>query len=551
MGKKYVATIMDKHYLGEDSFVYSCNHIVVGEINEETDVLVDEYGNEYNSMLSTVVADTNIPYAYGNVLDLEDMDKEFSDVDTYEDKLKEYETHCRGLLHYVGRTDSGKTFFVSFDKNNLKALANENDIDVEVEDESYNELEELILSIINGDYSLSELKQLRVDLLENMDALENVLDTIELQVEATQNGESYVSLLPDALDDKDEVEYEVIYRDREEEEKATENKYIDIVDLFNKVTKTLIAQDEPARRVITEIARKEIDKRKKKEGILLTGATGVGKTELMRLIAKYLDRPFFKIDTTQLTTPGYTGLDIEEALWDLYVQCGKNKEQAEEAIIFFDEVDKKGSPSKDDHSGQGVLNILLQFIEGTTYKACKSMKASRDTVSIDTSNMTVILGGAYTDVYNNIAQHVIGFSNSKEKAIDKVTTRDFVEKGMMTEELMGRVMVVRLNDLEIEDIKRIMLESDESAMRIQQEIFDKLGVKLTFTDDYTTTVATNAYQKKTGARGLNGIIDESTWQAFGEVYSNPGEYEEVILNEEAVEDSGKYQLVKKRNETIN
>ena len=557
MGKKYVATIMDKHYLGDDSFIYSCNHIVVGEIDEETFILKDEYGNEYDSMLSSTVCESNIPYAYANILDLDEMSETFSDSNSYEECLREYEENCRGILHFVGKTDSGKTYFISLDKDNLKSLAD--DSEKEDEDDLPNEIKQIIMDVINGEYSLSELKDLKEALFYDLDAIESALDTVELQIEASENGQSYVELadereelLKNAQESRENLSepvYKTVWNDDEIiEEEEEKEKYIDISDLFNKVTATLIAQDEPARRVICEIARKEMDDRKKKEGILLTGATGVGKTELMRLIAKYLDKPFYKIDSTQLTTPGYTGLDIEEALWDLYVQCGKNKKLAESAIIFFDEIDKKGSPSKDDHSGQGVLNILLQFIEGTTYKACQSMKYSRDSVEIDTSGMTVILGGAYTDVYSNLASQIIGFNNSKEKVVNTVSTKDFVERGMMTEELMGRVMVVRLNDLDVEAIKRIMLESNESSIKIQQEIFDKLGVKLTFTDDYTTAVAEDAYKKKTGARGLNGIIDESTWQVFEEVYSNRGVYEEAILNEDSVRDSSCYQLVKKHNE---
>ena len=554
MGKKYIASIMDKHNVGDESFIYSCNHVVVGEIDEETYVLTDEFGNKYNSILSSKVVDENAPYAYSNLLDLDEMDDEMFDSDSYEERLEEYEAQCKGIIHYVGKTDSGKVFFVSFDKDNLKALATESEDELEDEESDYllDEMEDLVISIINGDFSLSELKELRAQLFDNVDLLRNVLDTVELQIEATEQGKGISSFIPDALADDDyEDNYEVVWSDDDLEEEEQEFERINISDLFNKVTRTLIAQDDAARRVITEIARKEIDERKKREGILLTGSTGVGKSELMRLIAKYLNKPFFKIDTTQLTVPGYTGLDIEEALWDLYIQCGRDKELAEHAIIFFDEVDKKGSPSKDDHSGQGVLNILLQFIEGTTYKACKSMKISKESVSIDTSNMTVILGGAFTDVYNNLAQKVIGFNASKSNIYDNATTKDFVEKGMMTEELMGRVMVIRLKDLEVEDLKRILLESDESAMNIQKEIFDKLGVKLTFTDDYTTAVASSAYKKKTGARGLNGYIDESTWQVFEEVYSNPGVYEEAILGEDSISDSNNYQLVKKRNETRN
>ena len=124
----------------------------------------------------------------------------------------------------------------------------------------------------------------------------------------------------------------------------------------------------------------------------------------MKLIAKHLDRPFFKIDATKLTIPGYVGTDIEEELWKLFVECGGDLDKAEHAIIFIDEIDKKGSDKKDDVSGKGVLNVLLPFIEGTEYDAVDSMKAPTKKVRINTSNMIVILGGAYTDVYSNLVE---------------------------------------------------------------------------------------------------------------------------------------------------
>lgn len=272
---------------------------------------------------------------------------------------------------------------------------------------------------------------------------------------------------------------------------------------------------------------------------------------MMALIAKYLDRPFLKVDSTQLTVPGYVGKDIEEVLWELYVKCGKDKEKAEHAIIFFDEIDKKGSSKKDDISGKGVLNVLLPFFDGATYDACESVKQQKEVVKINTRDMLVILGGAFEDVYSDLkTKGNIGFTSTpvSPRATRQATTQDFVDKAKMPSEFMGRVAIVKLNELTLEDIKRILLESDESALEIQKKLFKELGVKLTASEGYIDEIAKQAIARKTGARGLNTVVDESTWEAYGDCYTNLGEYDEIVLEKETVSDPKQYQkVIKKRS----
>ena len=553
MSNKYVATIMDRHYIGENAFVFNCNHAVIGDFDEETGIFRDRNGNEYAPMTSPRLMESEIPYAFSNVIRLDDIQEEIGGGLSLKDSISEYEYICKKRIFFVRKTKEDNIFCIHFNMDEIEGQVKEAS-----EEEEYMEddgaidpaLRELIIDVINGKYSLNELKQIKNQLISSYEDFEWAIDTIDLQIEATENGTSLIDLPPDP---EGLEEYEDKRKPRERNyydvfDELFSDERIDIEKLFQQVTRTLIAQDEPARRVIAEIARKELDERKKKEGILLTGSTGVGKTELMRLIAKYLNKPFCKVDSNQLTTPGYTGKDIEEVLWDFYVSCGRDKNKVENAIIFFDEIDKKGSSRKDDHSGQGVLNLLLPFIEGTTYDACEDMRHGKEKVKIDTSNMIVILGGAYTDVYKKLVEKNIGFNRevSSKPVYRPATTQDFIEKGMMTDEFMGRVTVIKMNDLDVDDIKRIMLESDQSAMRVQEEIFKKLGVKITFTDSYTTAIAKDAKSKGTGARGLNGIIDESTWRAFDEVYCHNGMYEEVILDEKTVHNPNSFQLVKKK-----
>lgn len=556
---KFIATIMQRHYVGENTFIYNASHAILGTIDEQTKIFIDHNGNEYFSMLQQDSMTTEVPYCYYNILEVDDLGKITDKKLPIEESINQYEYLAKGIIYLVVRIDSKNAYCFPLPIDKMcsgletarKAIETEEkqildlekdcivleeDEEEEIQPEMTEDLTELVIKVIKGEYNLDELKDIKNQLNTIYSNIEGALDSIDLQIEAT---EETVPVEESKIEETIEEKYTDI---------PEENDF-DIEDIFNKVTKTLIAQDEAARRVIAEIARKGMHHKKKKEGILLTGKTGVGKTELMRLIAKYLDRPFLKIDSTQLTVPGYTGKDIEEYLWQLYVQCGYDKEQAERAIIFFDEIDKKATGKKDDVSGERVLDVLLPFIEGTTYDACSNTKNSTKKVKIDTSNMICVFGGAYTDVYKDLYEETqMGFNGNIERKRRKAAPSDFIEKGHTKDEFIGRVAIVELKDLEFDDIKRLILESDESALKIQKQIFEKLGVKITFTDGYVNAIAQGAVDRKTGARGLNTIVDESTWEAYEEVYkkSNRGKYSEVIFDEKTVEDSSCYQLVKRK-----
>lgn len=543
MKPTHIATIMLRHYISEGNFIYNLSHTVLGTIDEKNQIFKDSNDNEYLPITDKSILTSEIPYGYYNIISIDNIKETLGSEMTLAEAIKEYEKQWQKYFYFVGRTKSGEIITFMFDLNRLK---NEDsyepismpELKIQVIEESpflqdqqgmNPDIAALIMELKDDIYTSEELKKIQKNLEDIKSDIEHTQEIITEKM--------FPGLAAQAA--------KTSKKEEQSKTKVPEEKMLSINDVFSKVTKTLIAQDEPARRVITEIVRKELDPRKKKEAILLTGSTGVGKTELMRLIAKYLDKPFLKVDATQLTIPGYTGTDIEEVLWRLYESCGKNKEKAENAIIFFDEIDKKGSDRKDDVSGQGVLNLLLSFITGTEYMATASTKHPSEIVRIDTSNMTVILGGAFTDVYKKYNTQISGFTREDPKEKKSPTMQDFVDKGMMTDEFMGRTSIVKMNELDIDAIKRIMLESDESAVLIQQQIFDKLNVKLTYTDGYIDALAKAAYEKKTGARGLNTEVDNTTWCCFDEVYSNPGVYKEAILTEKTVENPKEYQLVKK------
>jgi len=579
---KSVVTIMNKHYMGKDEndnpiYIFNCDHVAVGVIDEKDNAFIDGSGNVYPIITDPDISNPDYPNGYANAVPLKKV-KELvvpgNDDEEQKEQLKKlttrdciniYEYSCKQLIYYVAQSDDGNIFCMAFNKKKLKDSINQIKYDAEnrSEDDELlvqgvefdSGLNQLLCDATAGKYSVEELERICQELEQGVEDIMDTIEALDTLIDAKQNNTSYSVEAERRQNERDKKKKEfkeetkVKETKKEEVPEEVKNPYIDINDLYEKVTKTLVAQDEPTRRVIVELARKELDARKRKEGILLAGPTGVGKTKLMELIAEYIDRPFLKVDTTQLTIPGYVGKDIEEVLWDLYVKCDRNLDRVENAIIYFDEIDKKGSDKKSDVSGQGVLNLLLPFIEGSTYDAYPDSKKTEVKIKVNTANMTIILGGAFTDVYKNLKMNnEIGFGKEKtsEPVYREATPEDFVEYGQMTNEFMGRVVVVKLNDLGFEELKKVLVNSDQSAIKVQEEIFEKLGVKIKFTDGYIEAVAKKAYDKKTGARGLAGIVDQSTWRAFDEVCSNKGMYKQVTFNEKTVEDNKQYKLTKNK-----
>lgn len=572
MPEKYFATILKKTPVGESDYVYIVDSIAAGDIDEKTHLLTTTNGQKYKRIDDFSDFDNTNSY-YTNIVEVERL------VDVYDRKLdfseaiQEYEKRCRQIVYYVTQSPNGGFILLPIDKSPyLRAMEkvsenpdayekgvtpipkdDETPVKEEEDEDPYIEsLKDLVGKIIEGKFSPDELIDIKFRLKEHQEELESTLASVELHIDALEDELDKITGTTPSTSPKEEKK--AVSSPKPLSHKSSPIEVIDINDIFNKVTKVLIAQDKPARRMIVELSR--LDKMRKKDyGILLTGESGAGKTLMMHLIGRCINRPVLHIDSTQLTQAGFVGQSIEQKLWELYEDCGRDLALAERAIVFFDEIDKKGSEKKSDISGQAVLNMLLKFLDGTKYTASKNIQhqTADTTVVMDTSNMLIVGGGAFLDVYEHKKSNPCGFqvggsSNSTTQPEKDPTMTDFIEKAMMPKEFMGRVpVIIHLNKLNVDSLRRILLESEDSALKLQEEVFTLEGVKLTTKDGYIVAVANKALEEKIGARGLNKLITDTTWQAYDEVISNPGVYEEVVLSEETVEDEAKFQLVKKKD----
>ena len=324
-----------------------------------------------------------------------------------------------------------------------------------------------------------------------------------------------------------------------------ENNQINVKELYLETIKSVIGQDEAIQGIIETLDRNyNIDNYRNKNNILLIGPSGSGKTEIFRTIAEKINVPITIEDSEQYSAVGYQGANISDMLAKLYINAEGDLEAAQKGILVIDEIDKKASNDRNDISGERVLNSLLPMMEGTTFKVNIGTEDDPNFITFDTSYLTVVLLGAFSDLSNSIKG--LGFNNQLEKTKSyKDISKSELKKYGIPNELLGRVSIFRLKELNADDLLNIMLNSKNSAYKELMSYAKKKKIKLNITEDALKKIANDAIKKDVGVRGIKTTLNEITDSAFFEVNMNKDKYNSIEITEETLNSNPPYILQKK------
>ena len=537
--------LMRKIQITFNHYIFIPVHLIEG-ITVSENLFTDDLGKDYymfserDEYNESVIYDQD-EYCIGFSISKKDLQKYYPD-DIIENAKKKFYDETKNKCLFAYTIGGVKFNFKIFD---LKLLSEE------LFDKSQNNVSNNSEEKQDNPKSNKIVKENIEKLKDNESVVIMNRNVIEQLIAMTDN-KDYNKLIETLKMFKNDLEHQQLNNDVNTNPKAesqadsseVKKDDIDVKDFYLSTKKKIIDQDDALLDIITAVKMDQhAQNPSERSRCLIIGPTGSGKTKILECLGEYLNKPFIKVDTTQLTTPGYVGGTIEEQLSRLVSVAGGDLKKAENGIISFDEIDKKCA-SNDELFGKGFLFTLLPFLDGTDYTISVAGKRQ----IFNTSNLTVFASGSFLEIIkkHSLDKSSIGFNttlNPKEVKDNGVSIEEIFKMSGMPDELVGRFpVVVRLNELTEQNLGKILTTSELSQLKAEKRKLKNFGVDLTWEEKYIEAVAKEAVKLNRGARSLKAIIERTVKFMRREILLNPGKYSGAELLEETVTNPKVYKL---------
>lgn len=548
MEENFVATLFKSVMINSDTYLFIPINVIEGKCSIDAKVFVDNVENSYYEMSDAILNINTNTYFYGFPEEAQKIMKQFNTDNKVEAIKKYYELIGENIYFGVNKGENSELEMISVSVEDLKELAC-GDLEGKSEEETAEEYKDKKVRLLLNEEglnkllsmeSIEEIKKALNEMLNVSKELTEITKTLEKDFQAKQRTSFVEPIVP--------------------------SHNLNVQEMYDYITSKVINQDEAVKQILITFLMNNITVNSgflndlQLTRTLITGNTGCGKTLILESIIEYLERytkfniPMVKVPTSQLTAAGYVGMNLEDILEELVSKVTitnslneKIRYAEKNGVVFLDEIDKKGSKDNGDVSGRSVLNALLQFIDGANYQIFSGQKhllSSNTTPSyFNTKYLNIFASGAFTHVKDDLNKKTIGFNGESKALITRLKPEDYIQRGDMPIEFMGRFQqVIQLNPLELNDLKDILNKSTASPILIESQKLDIRGVNLRWDETFIEEVAKRAYNLNMGARSLKTIIEgalsEIKWQALLDYKET-----EILVTKETVENPKQYRII--------